>query len=154
MLRISRGPCRAPGRLVVPPSHGTPISAMSSFFGSRSIGSRMNVAISPKRGTAMPDSGSGNLSAIASSGLGFEPAHAVSQARMLAVHGPDLFQHPAVRIVESLDERGQYMHVVAQASDLAGQPPQHLADIFEVDSRLARAIAQDPTSIKGTCLII
>ena len=25
MLRISRGPWRAPARLVVPPSHGTPI---------------------------------------------------------------------------------------------------------------------------------
>src|SRR5712691_4543552 len=64
MLRISRGPCRAPGRLVVPPSHGTPTRAISSFFGSRSIGSRMNVATSPKRGTTMPESGSGNFSAM------------------------------------------------------------------------------------------
>src|SRR6266851_1346317 len=69
MLRISRGPCRAPGRFVVPPSQGTPTRAMSSFFGSRSIGSRMKVAISPNRGTTMPESGSGNLSAIVS--LGF-----------------------------------------------------------------------------------
>src|SRR5215204_3018936 len=65
MLRISRGPCLAPGRFVVPPSHGTPTSAMSSFFGSRSTGSRMNVATSPKRGIARPERGSGNLSDIA-----------------------------------------------------------------------------------------
>src|SRR5712692_2416271 len=64
MLRISRGPCRAPGRLVVPPSHGTPTRAMSSFAGSRSIGRRMKLATSPKRGTTMPESGSGNLSAM------------------------------------------------------------------------------------------
>src|ERR1700716_1209068 len=64
MLRISRGPCRAPGRLLVPPSHGTPTRAMSSFAGSRSIGSRMKVATSPKRGTTMPESGSGNLSGM------------------------------------------------------------------------------------------
>src|SRR5262249_7941779 len=64
MLRISRGPCRAPGRLVVPPSQGTPTRAMSSFFGSRSIGSRIKVATSPKRGITMPESGSGNFSAI------------------------------------------------------------------------------------------
>src|SRR5437764_11881253 len=64
MLRISRGPCRAPGRLVVPPSHGTPTSAISSFFGSRSTGSRIKLATSPNRGITMPESGSGNLSAI------------------------------------------------------------------------------------------
>src|SRR6266536_497300 len=64
MLRISRGPCRAPGRLVVPPSHGTPTRAMSSFAASRCIGSRMKVATSPKRGTTMPESGSGNLSGM------------------------------------------------------------------------------------------
>jgi len=50
--------------LVVPPSHGTPTTAMSSFLGSRSIGNRIKLAISPKRGTTIPDSGSGNLSAI------------------------------------------------------------------------------------------
>ena len=45
-------------------THGTPTRAMSSFAGSRSTGSRMKVAISPKRGTTMPESGSGNLSVI------------------------------------------------------------------------------------------
>src|SRR6266566_1636494 len=68
---------------------------------------------------------------------------------MLPMHGPDLFQHPAMRVVETLDEGGQHMHVVAQARDLAGQPPQRLADIFEVDGGLARAFAQDPISIRG-----
>src|SRR5205807_7341318 len=68
---------------------------------------------------------------------------------MLAMHGPDLFQHPSMRVVETLDEGGQHMHVVAQARDLAGQPPQRLADIFEVDGGVARAVAQEPISIRG-----
>src|SRR5947208_4908102 len=68
---------------------------------------------------------------------------------MLPMHGPDLLQHPSMRIVETLDEGGQHMHVVAQARDLRGQPPQRLADIFEVDGGLARAFAQDPISIRG-----
>src|SRR2546430_17099171 len=60
-----------------------------------------------------------------------------------------LFRSPSMRIIETLDEGGQHMHVVAQARDLAGQPPQRLADIFEVDGGLARAFAQDPISIRG-----
>ena len=43
-LRISRGPWRAPGRLVTPPSKGTPISPMSTPSGLSLIGVRMKVA--------------------------------------------------------------------------------------------------------------
>ena len=57
--RIWRGPCRAPGRLVVPPSHGTPTMAISSSAGSRSSGKRMKVAMSPKRGVTVPETGCG-----------------------------------------------------------------------------------------------
>ena len=45
-LRISRGPWRAPGRLVTPPSKGTPNMAMSRSLGSGTYGARMKVAIS------------------------------------------------------------------------------------------------------------
>ena len=60
MSRIWRGPWRAPGRLVVPPSHGTPTMPMSTSAGSRNSGSRMKVAMSPKRGTTVPETGWGN----------------------------------------------------------------------------------------------
>jgi hypothetical protein len=46
MLRSSRGPWRAPGRLVTPPSKGTPIKPISTPAGSRRSGARMKVAIS------------------------------------------------------------------------------------------------------------
>ena len=45
-LRISRGPCRAPGRLVTPRSVGTPISPMSTSASEPASGARMKVAIS------------------------------------------------------------------------------------------------------------
>ena len=45
-LRISRGPWRAPGRLVTPRSVGTPISPMSTFASELASGARMKVAIS------------------------------------------------------------------------------------------------------------
>src|SRR5215475_11714485 len=48
--RIWRGPWRAPGRFVVPPSQGTPTMPISTSAGSRNSGRRMNVATSPKRG--------------------------------------------------------------------------------------------------------
>src|SRR5882672_9500162 len=57
--RIWRGPWRAPGRLVVPPSHGTPTMPISTSAGSRNSGMRMKVATSPKRGTTVPDTGCG-----------------------------------------------------------------------------------------------
>src|SRR6187402_2932721 len=57
--RIWRGPCRAPGRLVVPPSHGTPTMPISTSAGSRNSGRRMKVATSPKRGTTVPETGWG-----------------------------------------------------------------------------------------------
>src|SRR5215212_6269645 len=57
--RIWRGPCRAPGRLVVPPSQGTPTMPISTSAGSRNSGRRMKVATSPKRGTTVPETGWG-----------------------------------------------------------------------------------------------
>src|SRR5215203_1989188 len=60
MLRSSRGPCRAPGLFVVPPSQGTPTIAMSSFAGSGSYGSRMNVEKPANRGVRVPSRGWGN----------------------------------------------------------------------------------------------
>src|SRR5260370_6038012 len=57
--RIWRGPWRAPGRLVVPPSHGTPTMPISTSAGSRNSGMRMKVATSPKRGTTVPETGCG-----------------------------------------------------------------------------------------------
>jgi hypothetical protein len=57
MLRISRGPSRAPGRFVVPPSKGTPINAISISVGRLTCGSRMNVAGLEYLGTSVPDTG-------------------------------------------------------------------------------------------------
>ena len=59
--RIWRGPWRAPGRLVVPPSHGTPTMPISTSAGLRNSGRRMNVATSPKRGTTVPETGWGKF---------------------------------------------------------------------------------------------
>src|SRR5687768_17027520 len=56
-LRISRGPCRAPGRLVVPPSQGMPTSAMSSPAAEVTAGSRMKVDRPAKRGTTAASTG-------------------------------------------------------------------------------------------------
>src|SRR5438105_11161524 len=59
--RIWRGPWRAPGRLVVPPSHGTPTMPISTSAGLRNSGRRMKVATSPKRGTTVPETGWGKF---------------------------------------------------------------------------------------------
>ena len=59
--RIWRGPWRAPGRLVVPPSHGTPTMPISTSAGSRNSGRRMKVATSPKRGVTVPETGWGKF---------------------------------------------------------------------------------------------
>ena len=59
--RIWRGPCRAPGRLVVPVSHGTPISPISTrptASATVTWGRRMNVATPAKRGNTVPGTGS------------------------------------------------------------------------------------------------
>jgi hypothetical protein len=45
-LRISRGPCRAPGRLVTPRSVGTPMRPMSTSSRRVASGARMKVASS------------------------------------------------------------------------------------------------------------
>ena len=57
--RIWRGPWRAPGRLDEPPSHGTPTMPISTSAGSRNSGNRMKVAMSPKRGVTVPETGWG-----------------------------------------------------------------------------------------------
>src|SRR5262252_2551696 len=59
--RIWRGPWRAPGRLVVPPSHGTPTMPISTSAGFLNSGRRMKVATSPKRGVTVPATGCGKL---------------------------------------------------------------------------------------------
>src|SRR5215813_13857407 len=61
MLRISRGPWRAPARLVVPPSQGTPTRAISTWVGSVMYGSRMKVGIAPNRGVIAASTGCGKL---------------------------------------------------------------------------------------------
>src|SRR6516165_1571612 len=58
-LRISRGPWRGPARFVVPPSHGMPVSAMSSPLADSTVGSRMNVATPADRGTTAASIGCG-----------------------------------------------------------------------------------------------
>ena len=50
-LRISLGPCLAPGRFVTPKSVGTPIRPMSTLSNDSTRGARMKVAISAKRGS-------------------------------------------------------------------------------------------------------
>ena len=57
--RSWRGPWRGPGRLVVPPSQGTPISPIctSSASSTGTCGRRMKVGMPAKRGRSMPDSG-------------------------------------------------------------------------------------------------
>jgi hypothetical protein len=64
-LRISRGPWRAPARFVVPPSHGTPMRAISMSEGSSVWGNRMKVGMPPKRGTTYPLKGLLKLSGMA-----------------------------------------------------------------------------------------
>ena len=44
-FRISRGPWRAPGRFVTPPSSGTPTSAMSASPGFSVCGARIRVGM-------------------------------------------------------------------------------------------------------------
>src|SRR5471032_1248298 len=53
MLRISRGPNRAPGRAVTPPSNGTPASTISSSLIFVQYGTRMKVGMPLKRGSAI-----------------------------------------------------------------------------------------------------
>ena len=57
-LRISLGPCRAPGLLVTPRSVGTPIKPMSTSASVRASGARMKVAISVYRGSFIGSYGS------------------------------------------------------------------------------------------------
>ena len=57
--RMARGPKRAPGRLEVPMSRGTPTTATSSWSSGVFAGKRMKVAMPPKRGIWLPPSGWG-----------------------------------------------------------------------------------------------
>lgn len=68
--RSCRGPCLGPGRLVVPPSQGVPISPIrtSSSLGSSSAicGRRMKVGTPANRGRSSPETGWKNGSVIQS----------------------------------------------------------------------------------------
>jgi hypothetical protein len=57
--RTWRGPCRAPGRLVVPPSHGTPMIPMSMSCAASiaTCGRRMNVTGPAYLGMSIPEIG-------------------------------------------------------------------------------------------------
>ncbi|MNT89031.1 hypothetical protein D3C72_2296890 [compost metagenome] len=55
--RISRGPKRVPGRREVPMSRGTPTKAASRPAAVFKWGSRIMVAMPPKRGISLPPSG-------------------------------------------------------------------------------------------------
>jgi hypothetical protein len=66
---------------------------------------------------------------------------------MLPVHRAQLVQDPSVRVVEALNDRGRYMHVVAKTRDLADQPVQRLADISQVDHGFVARLAHVPISV-------
>jgi hypothetical protein len=55
--RIWRGPKRAPARLEVPMSNGTPMKAASSPSGDAAAGNRIIVASPAKRGISLPPCG-------------------------------------------------------------------------------------------------
>ena len=61
---------------------------------------------------------------------------------------PQLLKHAALRIVETLNDRRQHVHIVAQARDFGRQPLQCSADIGKIDRRLARGVAQSSTSAR------
>jgi hypothetical protein len=62
-------------------------------------------------------------------GLFFQLPKAFAEAGLLPMHGTKLFQHAALRIIEALHNRGQNVHVVAQAGDFGGQPLQRPTDV-------------------------
>lgn len=82
----------------------------------------------------------------AGSALLFELPQSLAEARLLAVDGANLLQQTAMRIVETLDDRGHYVHVVAQAGDLGDEPLQRLTDIGQVDDGSASILAHDGIS--------
>jgi hypothetical protein len=61
---------------------------------------------------------------------------------LLPIHGPTLFQHTALRVVEALHNRGQNMHVVAEGGHFGGQPLHRPTDVGQIDNRLAPLVAQ------------
>jgi hypothetical protein len=73
--------------------------------------------------------------------LFFHLPKAIAKAGLLPVHGPKLFQHAALRIVEALHNCSQNMHVIAQAGNFGSQPLQQ-TDISQIDNRLAALVAQ------------
>lgn len=64
------------------------------------------------------------------SALLFELPHAFAESGVLPVHGPHFLQHPPLRVVETLHDRGEHTYVAAQAGDLADQTLQRLPDIY------------------------
>jgi hypothetical protein len=75
-------------------------------------------------------------------GLFFQLPQAVAEAGLLPVHGAELLQHAALRVVEALHNRSQNMHIVAQAGHFGGQSLQRPTDIGQIDNRLASLVAQ------------
>lgn len=74
-------------------------------------------------------------------------AQALTEARVLNVHGSDFRQHSTLAIIKVLYDRAQNMHLIANAGDLADQPLQRLPDIRQIDDRLASLIAHDGISL-------
>jgi hypothetical protein len=66
---------------------------------------------------------------------------------------PDLFQEPAMRIVEALHDCHHYVHIVAQTGDLVGKPLQGPPDISKIDDRFAGLVAHDSISMPKRCLV-
>jgi hypothetical protein len=76
------------------------------------------------------------------SALLFQLPQTFAEAGLLPVHGPELLQHAVLRIIEALHNRGQNMHIVAQAGYFGGQSLQRPTDIGQIDNWLASFVAQ------------
>jgi hypothetical protein len=87
-----------------------------------------------------------SCSLATTSALFFQLPEAFAEAGLLPVHGPKLFQHTALRVVEALHNCGQDMHIITQASHFGGQTLQRPADIGQIDNRLASLVAQRGSS--------
>src|SRR5437879_1245550 len=81
--------------------------------------------------------------------LFFQLPEPFAEAGLLSVHGPKLFQHAALRVVEALHNRSQNVHVVAQARHFGGQPLQRPTDVGQIDNRLASLVAQCGISLSN-----
>src|SRR6266404_1180738 len=87
------------------------------------------------------------------SALLFQLPQTFAEAGLLPVHGPELFQHAALRVVDALHDRSQNMHVVAQAGHFGRQALQRPTEIGWIDNRLASLVAQRGISFTELCQI-